>query len=162
MFSFSRLKPLKYRVAQCALSWSLYIVIAVPKVLEAGFVRKDYKGLIWLIPTLCIFLFCQFSVLYSLKRPRPGDREQGEKTSGDKMKMKAFNIILMHLLCFLVNYLPTLILFFIKHRHCSISYSICLSLGLICGLVQPLHFLHRVGKLSFLQRALITSLNWQK
>lgn len=162
MFSFPRLKPLKYRVAQCALSWSLYIVISIPKVLEDDSRKRDYGGLIWFIPTLCIFLFCQFSVLYSLKRPRPGDRERGEKTSGDKMKIKAFNIILMNLLCFLVNYLPTLCISYIRFTHYETSYSIFMSLGLICGLVQPLHFLHRVGKLSCLWRLLITSLNRQK
>lgn len=162
MFSFPRLKPLKYRVAQCALSWSLYVVISIPRILEDDFQQEDYSGLIWFIPSLCFFLFCKFSVLHSLKRPRPGDGERAEKTSGDKMKIKAFNIILMHLLCFLVNYLPTLALSYIRSFHRQIHFSISIGLGSICGLVQPLHFLHRVGKLSCLWRVLITRLNRQK
>lgn len=98
-FPFLRLKSLKYKVTQGALSWCIYFLALFTKL---SLLPEAPVGLLWCVPILCIFLYCCSSVLCSLKHPGPGKREQ--KTSGDKMKIKAFNIILVHLVCFLVNY----------------------------------------------------------
>lgn len=161
VFPLSRLKLLRYKVAQCVLSWSIFLVALCMK----GSIRDDSDiELLWFLPILCIFLFCCFSVLYSLKRPSPGERERKEKTSGEKMKKKAFNIILVHVLVYLANYLPTSILHYnFRHvRHSNLISDICVSLGIACGLVHPLFYLHRAGKFSGLKRAVTLKLKGQK
>lgn len=112
--------------------------------------------MIWFIPTLCIFLYCYFSALISLRRPRPGDREQERKTSGGKMKIKAIKIILVNLVCFLVNYLPTLLVYYLGQRiYIARLVSIVFkNVGIVCGLIHPLLYLHRARKLYCLKRAL--------
>lgn len=162
LFPFPRLKPLKYKVAQCALSWCVILLVFLPKFTLPEEAFRN-SGLIWFLPTVCIFLFCYFSVLRSLKRPGPGGRER-ETTSGNKIKIKAFNIIVVHLVCFLVNYLPTLIVDSLQTQIYmpSIIFDILINLGVVCGLVHPLLYLHRAGKLSCLMKALTSRVVGQK
>lgn len=154
--SVSRLKPLKYKVTQCILSWCFYLAVVLLKFEVSMY---DYL-LIWFIPTLCIFLYCYFSALISLRRPRPGDREQERKTSGSKPKIKAIKIILVNLICFLVNYLPGLLAYYLSQRIyiAGLVSTVLKNFGIVCGLVNPLLYLHRARKLSCLKRALHTKI----
>lgn len=138
---------------QCILSWCFYLALVFSK-LETS--MPDYV-MFWFIPALCTFLYCYFSALISLRRPRPGDREQERKTSGDKMKIKAIKIILANLICFLVNYLPTLLIYYLYNRIyiARLVFGVFEKVGVVCGLVQPLLYLHRARKLSCLKRAKI-------
>lgn len=147
-----RLKPLKYKAAQCILSWCFYLVVTFAKFEDS---ISEYV-IIWFVPMLCIFLYCYFSALISLRRPRPGDREQERKTSGDKMKMKAIKIILVNLICFLFNYLPTLLVHYLRQRTyiSKLLFIVLKNVGTVCGLVHPFLYLHRARKLSCLKRAL--------
>lgn len=137
---------------QCILSWCFYLVVILPRVKAS---LSDYV-VIWFIPMSCIFLYCYFSALISLRRPRPGDREQERKTSGCRMKIKAIKIILANLICFLINYLPTLLVYYIgkKIYIARLVFVVFKNVGLVCGLVHPLLYLHRVRKLSCLKKAL--------
>lgn len=148
----SRLKPLKYKMTQCLLCWCVYGVFTVTKIFKEN---SEYE-LICLVPTLCIFLYCYFSVLISLRRPRPGDGEQGRKTSGDKLKIKAIKIIFVNLVSFAVNYLPITAIYYTNEWNIVtvILFQVFGSIGVACGLVQPLHYLHKSGKLCFSKKAL--------
>lgn len=137
---------------QCILSWCFYFAIAFPEVKGS----TPHYLLFWFIPTLCIFLYCYFSALISLRRPRPGDRGQERKTSGDKLKIKAIKIILVNLICYLVNYLPLPLVYYLCQRiYIATSVSIVFTnVGIVCGLGHPLLYLHRTRKLPCLKRAL--------
>lgn len=139
-------------MTQCILSWCFYSAVAFHKF------KASVSGYItiWFIPVLCIFLYCYFTSLISLRRPRPGDREQERKTSGGKMKIKAIKIILANLICFLVNYLPLLLVYGLgKRMHIARSvFVVFKNVGIVCGLVHPLLYLHRAKKLSCPIRAL--------
>lgn len=139
----SRLKRLRYKVTGCILSWSIFLLILFTRVFIP---QRPMDGLVWVLVALCIFIYCCFSVLFSLKQNPPGDRECREESSGVKMKNRAFNIILVHLLCFLVNYLPLFVLFlFIGDRVIYNTFHLFESLGIVCGLIHPILYLHRAG-----------------
>lgn len=96
-----------------------------------------------------LLLYCTLSVLWSLQQPGPGEREVRDRRGGDQMKRKAFNIVLVNLICFLVNYLPVviyrLVIKTIQGPYLVLDLIICL--GLVCGIIQPLLYLSRAGKL---------------
>lgn len=150
----SRLKPLKYKVMQCFLCWFLYGVTTPTKVFAHG---SEFE-LVILVPMFCIFLYCYVSVLISLRQPRPGDGEQGSKTSGDKLKINAIKIILVNLVCFLVNYLPLHVIYYLDTWTDATQtlFQILGKFGVACGLVQPLLYLQRSRKLSCFNKALST------
>lgn len=150
----SRLKPLKYKLTQCLLCWCIYAVMTVTKIIKEN---SEYE-LIFIVPATCTFLFCYFSVLISLRRPRPGDGEQGQKTSGDKLKKKAIKIILVNLVSFVVNYVPITAIYYISEWNnvTLMLFNVFQNIGIACGLVQPLHYLHKSGKLSCFNKALPT------
>lgn len=135
---------------QCILSWCFYFAVASPKFITSV---SEYV-MVWFVPVLCIFLYCYFSAVISLRRPRPGVKEQERKTSGGKMKIKAIKIILVNLICFLVNYLPTLLLYILLKRIyiASSVFIVFKNVGIVCGLVHPLLYLHRTRNLSCLKR----------
>lgn len=149
MFLFPRLKPLKYAVTQCALAWCVVFLVFFLMLQRASVI-----GLLWFVPTFCIFLYCYFAVLFSLRRPGPGERQAEERGRGDKMKRKAITIIFVNMLCFVVNYLPPLTIYYVMMLVTvpTIVYDVATSLGIVCGLVQPFLYLHRVGKLPCLKR----------
>lgn len=153
--SIPRFKPPRYKVAFCALVWCLIFLISLlmwtsPEEALAPIVS------IWFVPMIFMLAYLYFSVQCSLKRPGPGKREgEGKQRKiGDKIKRKAFNINLVLLLCFMLNYLPLLLIHFLKMKIniSAILQDIYYSLGIVCGNVQPLFYLHRTGKLSFLKR----------
>ncbi len=164
LFSISRLKALKYKVANCALAWCfiLFIIIlfwTLPEVIYS----VQY---VMFVSFTCIFFFGYFLVLHSLKRAGPGDRKgEGKlRKTGDKTKRKAFNTILVTLLCIMFNYLPAMMTQVLAEQ---ISISMIFSdltrgLALVCGNIQPVLYLHRTGKLSFLNKAPTFRFNGQK
>lgn len=142
-----RFKPLKYKVALCALAWIVFLLIAWLMTALAG---RANTVLIWFLPTLSIFLYCYFSVLCTLKQPRPAE---GENRRGDEIKGKAFNIILVHLVFFSQLYTTTCGWIFEQRKsyfkYCFRSH---FEVGLLCGHIQPLLYLHRVGMPSCIKR----------
>lgn len=141
--SILRFKPLKYRVAQCALTWCVY---SLTTTLMMMFPESKIRFIN--VTTLCLLFFCCFSILRSLKQPGPGEREGEGRRRGDKMKRRAFNIILFHLACFSVNCLPFLTVKVLKEliNIPGIVEDLTLCLVVVYGLVQPLFYLHRAGK----------------
>lgn len=137
----------------CVLAWIIFLQILATRVFIPA--QDQIDGLVWVFVTLCLFCYCCSSVLVSLKREPPGERWE-ETSSGARMKRKAFNIILVHLLCFVVNYLPPFVINFITYDRVTMNiFHFFASLGNICGLIHPLLYLHRAGIFSRLLAALI-------
>ncbi len=101
---------------------------------------------------LSIQLFCCVAVLRGLIQSGPGERGR-ERNEENHMKRKAFYLILITTLTTLIIYVPYVIILAYmssieKFDPVSSIISICYVLA---GLVQPLLFLYRVGKPSFIK-----------
>lgn len=142
---------MRYTVTQCALAWCVAFLL-----LFLMLQRPSEIGLVWFFPIVCMFLYCYFAVLFSLKQPGPGERQGEERGRGDRMKRKAISIILVNMVSYVVNYLPPLTIYYLARVVTvpTIAYDVATSLGIVCGLVQPFLYLHRAGKLPCLERAL--------
>ena len=143
---FYRFKPLRLRVVCTGLMW-FFISVNLSSIWTA-----DPKNLLITILsffiTLCVIVFCCLSVLWFLKQPGPGETE---RTGGNNIKRRAFNIILLNLGIFLVTYLPTLVVLSL-HNILSLDIFIYLNYPAMCltvlgGIAQPLLYLHKAGKL---------------
>jgi cobalamin synthase len=149
--TFLKYKPLRYRVGCCGVVWLM--------VLGSCFVNllSKYQSAWWKIfalilnlLTLSVMLFCCLAVLWALKRPGPGEGER-EGEGMNNMKLRAFRIISIIMVSMIVSYLPLVLLLvsyhFIEPVEFLQGWSICYSITVVSGFVQPLLFLHRSGKL---------------
>ena len=144
---FYRFKPLRFRVACSALMW---FAISVNL---SGTWKTDDSGIFIMalfsfIMMLSVIVFCCLSVLWSLKQPGPVETE---RTGGNNMKRRAFNIISLNLGIILVTYFPSLV---VLSSYTTLSWDIFLYLSypamyltLLGGIAQPLLYLQRAGKL---------------
>jgi hypothetical protein len=145
---YLKYKPLRYRVGCCSVVWlmvpgsCLFFMCGS----EIHFIFHVY----WceFLMLFLLKLFCCLSVLRALKRPGPGE---GEREGTNNMKMRAFKIICIIMLSMVVNYLPYEITIplqcYVNGGECLSALSICFTINVITGLVQPLLYLHRAGKL---------------
>ncbi|XP_064860591.1 C-C chemokine receptor type 8-like [Oncorhynchus nerka] len=149
--TFLKYKPLRYRVGCCGVVWMMVLGFCFAKLLG------KYQSAWWKIFTLIlnlltisVMLFCCLAVLWALKRPGPGEGERGGEGMNN-MKLRAFRIISMIMVSMLVMYLPLVLLLVSYHFIESVEllggWSICYSITVVSGFVQPLLFLHRSGKL---------------
>ena len=144
---FLRYKPLRYRLACSALVCMVQTVYAL-----AFFVIED-QILFNIYLTQYIFLvslnlFCCLSVLRALKHSGPGE---GERKGGSDIKMRAFKIILFILVTMMLAYFPWIAVFIAFQRNWEGDFfrarSLCFSITVVTGFVQPLLYLHRTGRL---------------
>ena len=141
---FYRFKPLRFRVVCSGLIWFAITVILLIILIIAS---RDFRIMaISFFMTLSVFGFCCLSVLWSLKQPGPAER-----TGGNNMKRRAFNIISLNLGIHLVTYLPSLVIGFLNT---ILSWDIffnlyypAMYLTLLGGIAQPLLYLQKAGKL---------------
>ncbi|XP_064860590.1 C-C chemokine receptor type 8-like [Oncorhynchus nerka] len=149
--TFLKYKPLRYRVGCCGVVWMMVLGYCFVNLLS------NYQSAWWKIftlilnlLTLSVMLFCCLAVLWALKRPGPGEGER-EGEGMNNMKLRAFRIISMIIVSMLVMYLPLVLLLVSYHFIESVEFfgglSICYSITVVSGFVQPLLFLHRSGKL---------------
>ena len=141
-----RFKPLRYRVVCSGVMW-FAITVNVLSIWTAG--PKIYAIIAFgFFMTMCVFGFCCLSVLWSLKQPGPAATE---RTGGNNMKRRAFNIISLNLGIFLVTYLPTLVIVplinILSKNMFFYLYSPASCLTMFGGIAQPLLYLHKAGKL---------------
>ena len=143
---FYRFKPLRYRVICSGLMW-----FAISVNLSSIWTVDPGNHLIVTISffiTLSVMVFCCLSVLWSLKQPGPVETE---RTGGNNMKRRAFNIISLNLGIFLVSYLPTMVVMplhiFLSQDTFYYMYYPAMCLTMLSGIAQPLLYLHKAGKL---------------
>ena len=143
---FYRFKPLRFRVVCSGVMW-FTISVNLSSIWTADPRDLLIIALVF-FTTLSVIVFCCLSVLWSLKQPGPVETE---RTGGNNMKRRAFNIISLNLGVFLVTYLPTLV---IISLNAILSLDIFLYLyypglylAMLSGIAQPLLYLHKAGKL---------------
>lgn len=106
-----------------------------------------------LVLVIAIVLFCSISTLGVLIRSRPGDRS-GRRRHSEKSKLRAFYTIMSIMAVLLVRlggYILAISVYALSQLDEATVYGILLSGPWFClpsGLVLPLLYLHRVGKLT--------------
>lgn len=173
-----RLKGPKYKWGCLAFIWSIYILMA-----SLGFhLHSHYILCIVLIPVLIIDSFCTRSILKSLRQPPPGDTNMRRRTTevkekrtpkmkgGEKgkraearrgdnaVKKKAFVTVAVVQAMLMINYTPfifTLMLWGVLPDHTAKCQLLGMALSAAAGLsyMQPLFYLHRLGRLPCTQTA---------
>ena len=142
---FYRFKPLRYRVVCSGLMW--FAILVLLAIIWTALHRILIVSFLTFIMMLSVIVFCCLSVLWSLKQPGPAETQ---RTGGNNMKRRAFNIISLNLGIFLFTYLPTLVVLSLKTTFSPdiffYLYSPAFGLTVLCGIAQPLLYLYKAGK----------------
>ena len=143
---FYRFKPLRYRVVCSGLMW--FAILVLLAIIWTALHRILIVSFLTFIMMLSVIVFCCLSVLWSLKQPGPVETE---RTGGNNMKRRAFNIISLNLGIFLVTYLPTFVIVSLQNILSSNIFPYLFTpsslLTVLGGIAQPLLYLHKAGKL---------------
>ncbi len=151
---FLKYKPLRYKVACSTVTW---IMIIICNVLVLGLVNPCFMHvlkclyLIHFIIFLAINLFCCLAVVRALKKPGPGVRGR-ERDEENHIKRRAFFLILITSVTLVITYVPSSVTAFqyiLSIPASQLLESLSLTCFLLPGFVQPLLFIHRVGKPPF-------------
>lgn len=144
---FLKLKPMRYRAGFVSVVWFFALGIgAVSGYMFPG-VPYNVFGVVYLI---IFFLdsFCCLSVLNALVHPGPSDKDNGEMNAAKK---RAFKIISMNLITFLVQVLPIVISFSLlttlSPQSFHLGVAISMTINIAGGFVHPIYVLHKYGKL---------------
>lgn len=147
---FLRFKPLRYRVACCGVAWLIALVSCTYSKFTFSKTPYLYGFFIQNLLFLSVMLFCCLSVLRALKCPGPGEKDTGKKKS-NTVKKRAFKLIVLIMISMTINfclYVAAIPLqCCLKYLEFTNAITICTTLGLITGFIQPLLYLHRAGKL---------------
>ncbi|XP_034544549.1 P2Y purinoceptor 4-like [Notolabrus celidotus] len=145
---FLRFKPLRYRAACCSVIWLIILASCLYSPFTFFKPLYMYAYFIQTVLLLGVMLFCCLSVLRALKRPGPGDKETGKKTS-NAMKRKAFKIISLIMVFMTIHFF--LYMAAIPPQCCLKKFhdvfSLFITVSLTTGSIQPLLYLQRFGKL---------------
>jgi hypothetical protein len=148
---FLKYRPLRYKVGCSGLVWLVLFGFCFTFLLVKDHqIVICYVSLCEVLVLLSFMLFCCLSVLRALKQPGPGEGEI-EREGTNKMKMRAFKIILIITVSMMANHLPwVMVLPFIgvlDSGQFFYAKYVCLYISVVSGFVQPLLYLHRAGKL---------------
>ncbi|XP_056587668.1 chemokine XC receptor 1-like [Triplophysa dalaica] len=153
--TFLKYKPLRYRLICSSAAWFITLVscsccmfstISLKHAFFVGFYSVQFPVF------LSIQLFCCLAVLRALKQSGPGERGR-EREEENHRKRRAFNIIFITTVNFIVIYLPfaTSGFCFILSNHHIVELDLAFFfLFSFAGFVQPVLYLHRAGKLRYL------------
>lgn len=143
---FLKYKTLSYKAAFSVATWALIIGLTVFYIFSPFKWHKAFLSECVVI--ISIMLFCYFSVLVALKRPRPGN---GKTVRDLKMKKRAAFTIVLVIVSFVGTYLLWCIAivsnintWFSSER--KLFTAICTHITFVTGFVQPLIYLQRRGK----------------
>ncbi|XDV38334.1 hypothetical protein PO909_007773 [Leuciscus waleckii] len=152
--TFLKYKPLRYREICCTAVWIIILMSCVFPTFTFCFTSYSFHMFLFMCYYLCqalltfsIMLFCCVAVLRALKQSGPGERGREKE---NRMKRRAFNIIvtiIMAMLLVYASFLLTGLSYFLTHEYIVTHWCIGQILFLLGGLVQPLLYLHRTGKL---------------
>ncbi|KAL2097663.1 hypothetical protein ACEWY4_006870 [Coilia grayii] len=145
---------LKYKMPKYKLVCTALIGVVIVA-FTAEQARKTPNFLAFEFAILFVFLlltdvFCSLSVLWALKRPSPGEGER-QKDRMNGMKKSAFKTITVILLITVVDHIFVTVMGFCgdfanDHWMCIMDI-INTFIFTLCGLVQPLLYLQKIGKL---------------
>ncbi len=151
---FLKYKPLRYKVACSTVIWIMIIaccVFCLEHVHPCDIRLFKSLYLIHFIIFLGINLFCCLAVLRALKKPGPGDIGR-HRDKENHIKRRAFFLILINTVTLVITYVPSSVTAFqyiLSIPASQLLESLSLTCFLLPGFVQPLLFIHRVGKLHF-------------
>ncbi len=150
---FLKYKPLRYKLFCSAAVW----ITALSSCLFCMFTAfKHINVYMWcfllqFLLFLSVNLFCSLAVLWALKKPGPGERAK-ERKYKNHMKRRAFYLILIITVTMVTMFVPVIIggfLFLFLPQYVPILTSFSLLCFILPGFVQPVLYLHQVGKLPF-------------
>ncbi len=151
---FLKYKPLRYKVACSTVTWIMIIaccVFSLEHVHPCDIRLYKCLYLVHFIMFLGINLFCCLAVLRALKKPGPGDIGR-HRDKENHIKRRAFFLILITSVTLVITYVPSSVTGFqymLSIPASRVLESLSLTCFLLPGFVQPLLFIHRVGKLPF-------------
>lgn len=151
---FLRYKPMRYKAAGLAVYWFIAGVFAVWGESTGNF----YSLMAVLLLVMLAEMFCSLSILVMLKRSGPGESKDGERQQSNLVKKKAFTIVSLLQVKLMVNYLPLTVVSAMMELLMSDPQFLgdLITLGVtFCffgSFIQPLMYLHRVGRLNFIKR----------
>ena len=150
---FLKYRPLRYKVGCSGLVW--LVLIGGCLTLMFGMQQNVLCYVFWgeILVLISLMLFCCLSVLRALKHPGPGEGATGRGMND--MKIRAFKIIFIILVSMMANYVPWVVVLpfsgILDLRQFFHATYICLFISVVSGVVQPLLYLHRAGKLPFIK-----------
>ncbi len=152
--TFLKYKPLRYRAICSVIVWVAALVscmVSIMTFLLSFTPLYLFFFCIQFFPFLSFQLFCCLAVLRALKQSGPGER--GEE---NHIKRRAFYLILITNVFMMIFYAPFIGLLVVNTLSAHFqAHTITKSISYVCftmaGLVQPLLFLYRVGKLPFIK-----------
>ena len=165
-----RIKQRGYRWPCLGVCWCIYIILAISSIVQ----RSIFTMCLVFLPTFIIDTFCTLYVLRELKKTPPSsqvvrmeEREEGraeekekevggskqrEKGKMNSMKKKAFVTFVIIQAVVSLNYLPLIITMTMEGRFSAVVMK-CqyrasgLAAAASCSYLQPLLYLHRLGRL---------------
>ncbi|XP_056302927.1 uracil nucleotide/cysteinyl leukotriene receptor-like [Danio aesculapii] len=147
--TFLKYKPLRYRVICCAVAWIIILGICLVCMLVKPSNTMFYPWFFF-IQFLLFFsvqLFCLVAVLGALKQSGPGERKKEE----NHMKRRAFYLILITTVSMVITYVPlclTGLYSIVSELFIQAVWLFSVMCYILAGFVQPVLYLHRIGKLS--------------
>ncbi|XP_056587649.1 C-C chemokine receptor type 8-like [Triplophysa dalaica] len=152
---FLKFKPLRYRVICCTAAWMIGFgsgLFCMFLLMSPNFYLYVWFYTVQFLIFLSTQLFCLLAVLRALKQSGPGERGR-EREEENHIKKRAFHLILIATVSMIIRYAPYIITgFFIVTLQDDESIQVLWSVSYVCfmlaGFVQPVLYLHRMGKLS--------------
>ena len=155
---FLKYKPLRYRVGWAAGAWGVTLMFTGTAVSLYAPQFPIHCFITYILLFLFVDLFCSLSILRGLKHPKLGQGEMEKRGGGEKekegmnaMKKRAFMIVSVVMTTMLINNILTAVIYllcdFIAPKVFCLLDAFNMLLLVLCGLVQPLFYLHRSRKL---------------
>ncbi|XP_074478431.1 uncharacterized protein LOC141759862 [Sebastes fasciatus] len=146
---FLRFRPLRYRLACCAVDWLLVLLYCTIPIFTLSDRQSVYLLIFQSFFFLALMLSCGVHVLCVLRRPAPGE---GDRESRGDAKRRAFKVVLITLVFTSSTQLlraavlgPMLLYGSAPVVLKGLLVSLAVDIG--GGFVTPLMYLHRAGKL---------------
>ncbi|TTR84640.1 P2Y purinoceptor 6 [Bagarius yarrelli] len=146
--TFLKYNHLRYRLICAMVCWMNSLLCAVYCVFS--FPQLPFRTLAFMhILIFILDLFCFLMILRALRRPELAVRGRGQ-AGGNAIKKRAFNIVFVNLMVFLMQVTPLLCLFIMKQNISleafNLAVAVSMSVNFTAGFVHPIFFLHKSGK----------------
>lgn len=149
--TFLRYKRRRYRLTCAVISWTVSLLYAVVSMVT--FPQLPFITLAIMLSVLfSVDIFCFLFILKALRLGGASTMERERAEAGQSAtKRKAFKIVCLNVLVFLLQSMPILCIFMLKQTFSmelfNKAVAICLSVNFAAGFVHPIFFLHNAEKL---------------
>lgn len=148
--TFRKYISMKYRLWCAVVVWVCALMCGVFYTFYFPAMPHWILGIAYIM-ILITDVFCCVSILKALRQPMPGGGRV-EDTAMNTVKRKAFELVSINLLTFLVQIIPSAVIFGLQIPFvCTFFFDVAVSSSFISniipGFVQPLFLLHQYGQL---------------